>query len=171
MLSEQVITKRIETLSEEKINLNSIEAFRAYEGKLLFTSNHFDMTSEAIKGFCTSVGNNEWIHWDDDRCAETPHLGAIVMPSFMAPSLLSQLFFEKAEIDWNKLGGLFRGVDNYRLHAPVRADDKLYLKMNIEKIEEKRKGIAVHYGLEYFVAGRDEKPCQTGTFIIRYWEL
>ncbi len=74
-------------------------------------------------------------------------------------------------MDWDKLGGLFRGVDNYRLHAPVRAGDQLYFKMSIEKIEEKRKGIAVYYGLVYYVAVRDDRPCQTGTFIIRYWDL
>ena len=64
----------------EKIIIDGLDGFRQREGQHLFSSEPFEISKQRIQEFCRSIGNDEWIHWDEERLAKSP-LGGIIMPS------------------------------------------------------------------------------------------
>jgi acyl dehydratase len=148
-----------------KIIIDGVEGFRALEGKHLFTSEPYLISKQRIQEFCRSVGNDEWIHWDEERCQDS-HVGAIIMPAFMGPALASKVYFDNVE--FINLDGLFQGTDRVRLLRPVKAGDKLVQHWRIERVEGRDKGIAVFYDVSWQVAGHDQ-PAGVATYIVRYW--
>jgi acyl dehydratase len=148
-----------------KIIIDGVQGFRALEGKHLFTSEPFLISKERIQEFCRSVDNDEWIHWDEDRCRNS-QLGAIIMPAFMGPALASKVYFD--HVEFNNLNGLFQGTDRIRLLKPIKAGDELVQHWRIERVEDRDQGIAVFYDVIWQVAGHDQ-PAGVATYIVRYW--
>ena len=149
----------------EKIIIDGLDGFREREGQHLFSSEEFELSKQRIQEFCRSIGNDEWIHWDEERLAESP-LGSIIMPAFMGPALMSWAYF--SEVEFINVDGLFQGTDKIRLLKPVKAGDKLGQHWRIERVEERSKGIAVYYDVNWEVPG-SEGPAGVGIFIVRYW--
>ena len=148
-----------------KIIIDGADGFRERAGKHLFSSAPYVITKERIQEFCRSVGNDEWIHWDEERCRNSP-LGALIMPAFMGPALSSKMYFDNVE--FINLDGLFMGVDRIRLLQPVKAGDELIQIWHIDKVEDRDKGIAVFYDVEWQIVGQ-EGPAGVARYIIRYW--
>ena len=149
----------------EKIIIDDLDGLRQRDGQHLFSSEPFEISKERIQGFCNSIGNDEWIHWDEERLAKSP-LGTIIMPAFMAPALMSWAYFSKVE--FSNIDGLFQGTDKIRLLKPVKAGEKLVQHWRIDRVEERNKGIAVYYDVSWEVPGHDGLA-GVGTFIVRYW--
>lgn len=149
----------------EKIIIDGADGFRAREGQHLFTSEPYLISKERIQEFCRSVGNEEWIHWDEERCRDS-HVGGIIMPAFMGPALASKVYFDNVE--FINLDGLFQGTDKVRLLRPVKAGDELIQHWRIERVEDRDKGIAVYYDVQWQVAGQDQ-AAGVAVYIVRYW--
>ncbi|WNC73608.1 MaoC family dehydratase N-terminal domain-containing protein [Thalassotalea psychrophila] len=151
----------------EKIQLNGIGSLSAYEGKELFTSKPLHVTATMIQDFCRSVNQMDWFHFDEERCKASP-FGAVVAPGMYTMSLLHSVYFDHVEL--HNMKALFLGTDRFRILKPVKAGDSIVLKFNVDKIEQRKEGIAVHYDFTWTVAG-DEQPVTLGNFIVRYWPL
>jgi acyl dehydratase len=151
-------------LSQKRI-IDGLDGFRELAGKPLFTSEPFQVTKERIQEFCRSVGNDEWIHWDEDRCRQS-HLGGIIMPAFMGPALMSKAYFD--HVEFRNVDGLFQGVNRLRLLKPVRAGESVYQVWAVGEVHERDKGIAVIYHVEWFIEGQEE-PAIVAEYVLRYW--
>jgi acyl dehydratase len=149
----------------EKIIMDGLDGFRDRAGQHLFTSEPFEVSKERIQEFCRSVDNDEWIHWDEERCANSP-LGGIIMPAFMGPALMSKAYFD--HVEFVNVEGLFQGTNKLRLLQPVLAGESLYQEWRIDRVEQRSRGIAVFYDVQWFKTD-DDKPAIIAEYVLRYW--
>ena len=148
----------------DKTVINDIQWFRDNEDEVIATSPAIVISTEKIQDFCRAIDNEEWVHWDEERCKDA--FGGIIAPLFMAPALFPAMFFES--FDYGDIGVLFSGADRFRLISPILAGDLLSATTKIDRIEDKDKGIAVYYDVTFNVQ-RQDKPVAVGTFVLRYW--
>ena len=149
----------------DKLVISGLEDFQAREGELLFTSPPLTASKDMIQGFCRSVNQLDWFHFDEERAATSP-FGAIVAPGMFTLSLIHSVYFENVEL--RGLRALFLGSDRFRILRPVKAGDQLSLRFTVARVEVREEGFAVHYDFSWHVNG-EEQPVTLGNFIVRYW--
>lgn len=148
-----------------KVIIDGLNGFRGLAGKRVGVSAPVKVTQEKIEDFCRAVDNDEWIHWDVERCKKSP-FGTTIAPGMMTQAYFSKLWFEMVDI--RNIGTmLFLGTDRVRLLAPLKCGDEFTMSVDVEKVEEREKGIAVFYDVAWTVSGAD-KPVTVAKFIIRY---
>lgn len=152
-------------MSKTKLVIRGLEDFQAREGKTLFVSTPTKVSKEQIQQFCRSVNQMDWFHFDEERCKASP-FGAIVAPGMFTLSLIHSVYFENVELDG--LRALFLGSDRFRILRPVKAGDDLQLEFNVDRVEQRDEGFAVHYDFRWSATG-EEQPVTLGNFIVRYW--
>ena len=145
--------------------IDGLDGFRALVGETIGTSGLVEVTQQRIEQFCESVDNDEWIHWDVERCKASP-FGNTIAPSMFTLAYFSKLFFEMVEIE-NVPNMLFLGSDRVRLLAPLVCGEKF--NITVKRVEEKKNGINAFYESTWNVEGKDN-PIAIGIFIIRYMD-
>ena len=149
-----------------KHHIQSTEEFFALRDKLLFTSKPVSITLERIRDFCRGTLNEEWIHWDRERC-QNSHLGDIIAPGLFLPALYPGLFWQHMEIDLPRM--IVKGIEGIRVYRPVRVDTSVFVRATVARVENRTEGIEVHYHVEFFAVGEDALLAEV-TFINRYWD-
>ncbi len=147
--------------------IDGIDGLRRLAGQDLFVSAPVEVTKERIQDFCRSVDNDEWIHWDDERCRNSP-LGAIIAPAMYVPALFPKVFWEHVEI----VGipdMLLLGSDRLRLLRPVKAGDQVTVSARLDRVEDRHRGVAGFYDATFNLADGNDQPAAVATFIVRYW--
>ena len=140
--------------------------FRSLAGKLLFESAPVRITEQRIRDFCRSTLNEEWIHWDRERC-EASHLGGIIAPGLLLPALFPGLFWQHMRIDLPRM--IVKGIDGIRIFRPVYAGAEVFARATLAQLLERSAGIEVHYHAQFFEPGI-EAAIGEATFKNRYWE-
>ena len=151
----------------KKLIIDGLDGFRALAGKPIGTSAPVRVTQERIEKFCESVDNDEWIHWDIERCKASP-FGNTIAPSMFTLAYFSKVIFQLVEIV-NVPNMLFLGSDRVRLLAPLVCEDEFTLTVRVDRVEEKKNGIAVFYDVTWNVVGKED-PIAVALFIIRYMD-
>ncbi len=149
-----------------KIVVNNYDDFAKLEGRQIVESDPVEITVEGIQDFCRGTFNEEWIHWDRDRCKASP-LGDLIAPGLYLPALFPSMFWQVMEINIPRM--IVKGIDRIRIFTPVTVGSKIIGKANVEKVLDRDKGIEVHYAVrfEFADSGKLAAVC---TFINRYWE-
>ena len=151
----------------QKLVINTYDDFRSLEGKTILTSAPIAITKEGIQQFCLGTLNDEWIHWDEERCRQSP-LGDIIAPGLYLPALFPKMFWDAMEINIPRI--IVKGIDRIRIIKPVTVGTEIIGTAKIEKVIDKEPGIEVHYGITFLFAGTDEIAA-VATFLNRYWGL
>ena len=152
-------------MSQEKQVIDGIEGFRALVGKTIGPSQPVGVTQERIEAFCKAVDNDEWIHFDAERC-KSAGFGTTIAPGMMTQAFFSKLWFEMVDIR-NVPRMLFLGSDKVRLLAPLKCGQAFTMSVTVARVEDKDNGIAAYLDCTWNVVGQ-EKPVTVATFIIRY---
>lgn len=149
----------------EKVVIDGLAGFRAMVGKTLGPSEPIEVTQQRIESFCHAVDNDEWIHFDEERCRQAGY-GTTIAPGMMTQAYFSKLWFQLVDIR-NVPRMLFLGSDRVRLLAPLKKGQAFTMSATIARVEEKDNGIAVYLDCTWNVIGQ-EKPVTVATFVIRY---
>ena len=150
----------------DKIVINDYDDFHRLEGEEIIVSEPVDITAEGIQDFCRGTLNDEWIHWDRDRCRESP-LGDIIAPGLFLPALFPYMFWQRMEINIPRI--IVKGIDGIRIFKPVTVGSKIIGRATVAKVQDRSKGIEVHYAITFEFADSGEKAA-IATFINRYWD-
>ena len=67
--------------------------FEDLVGTTLFESDPVLISKQRIQDYCTSLGQMDWFHFDEVRCAES-EFGAIVAPGTLTFALIHATFFQ-----------------------------------------------------------------------------
>ena len=149
-----------------KIVINSYDDFRKLEGRQIVESEPVEITQQGIQDFCRGTFNTEWIHWDRERCKESP-LGDIIAPGLYLPALFPNMFWDAMEVNIPRI--IVKGIDGIRIFKPVVVGSRIIGRAVVDKVLDRDKGIEVHYAITFEFADTGEKAAQA-TFINRYWE-
>ena len=150
-----------------KTVINTYDDFRALEGKQIVESAPVEITKQGIQDFCRGTFNEEWIHWDEERCRESP-LGNIIAPGLYLPALFPNMFWDAMEVNIPRI--IVKGIDRIRILKPVTIGSRIIGRAVVDKVIDKTEGIEVHYAIEFEFAGSGETAA-VATFINRYWGL
>ena len=149
-----------------KIIVNDYDDFRKLEGKENVVSDPIEITIEGIQDFCRGTYNEEWIHWDRERCQDSP-LGDLIAPGLYLPALFPNMFWQVMEINIPRM--IVKGIDGIRIFKPVTVGSQIIGRATVDKVMDRDKGIEVHYAITFEFADSGEKAA-IATFINRYWE-
>ncbi len=150
----------------EKIIINDYDDFRRLEGQQIVNSAPVEITAEGIQDFCRGTFNDEWIHWDRERCQQSP-LGDLIAPGLYLPALFPYMFWQVMEINIPRM--IVKGIDRIRILKPVTIGSKIVGKATVDKVLDRDKGIEVHYAITFEFADTGETAA-IATFINRYWD-
>jgi len=149
----------------DKVIIDGLDGFRKLVGKTIGPSDPIEVTQQRIESFCHAVDNDEWFHFDEERCRQAGY-GTTIAPGMMTQAYFSKLWFQMVDIrDVSRM--LFLGSDRVRLLAPLKKGQAFTLSATVARVEEKDSGIAVLLDCTWNVVGQ-EKPVTVATFIIRY---
>lgn len=149
----------------DKVIIDGLDGFRKMVGKSIGPSDPIEVTQQRIESFCHAVDNDEWIHFDEERCRQAGY-GTTIAPGMMTQAYFSKLWFSLVDIQ-NVPRMLFLGSDRVRLLAPLKKGQAFNMSATIARVEEKDNGIAVFLDCTWNVVGQ-EKPVTVATFVIRY---
>ena len=149
----------------DKVIIDGLDGFRKMVGKSIGPSDPIEVTQQRIESFCHAVDNDEWIHFDEERCRQAGY-GTTIAPGMMTQAYFSKLWFGMVDIQ-NVPRMLFLGSDRVRLLAPLKKGQAFNMSATIARVEEKDNGIAVFLDCTWNVVGQ-EKPVTVATFVIRY---
>ena len=147
-------------------HIRCLNDFRPLVGKLLFESAPVRVTEQRIQDFCRGTLNEEWIHWDRERC-EASHLGAIIAPGLFLPALFPGLFWQHMRIDLPRM--IVKGIDGIRIFRPVPAGTEVFARATLAQLLERSAGIEVYYQVQFFEPDVEATIGEV-TFKNRYWE-
>lgn len=150
----------------KKIVINNYEDFHNLEGLQIVESDPVLITAENIQKFCEATFNEEWIHWDEERCKDSP-LGGIIAPGLYLPALFPNMFWDAMEVNIPRI--IVKGVEGIRVFKPVTVGSEIIGRAVVEKVMDRDSGIEVHYAITFVFADSGEKAA-VATFINRYWE-
>ncbi len=151
----------------DKIVIDDYEDFRRLEGKTILTSEPVRITAERIQQFCQGTFNEEWIHWDEDRCKASP-LGDIIAPGLYLPALFPSMFWDAMEVNIPRI--IVKGIDRIRILKPVTVGSEIVGTAIVEKVIDRDPGVEVRYAIEFRFADSGETAAVC-TFLNRYWGL
>ncbi len=153
--------------SNDKVVINGLDGFRRMVGQSIGPSRPIELTQERIESFCRAVDNDEWFHFDKERCI-AEGLGATIAPGMLTQAYFSKQWFEMVDIvDVSRM--LLLGSDKVRLLAPLKCGQSFTMTATIARVEEKENGIAVYLDVVWQATGQ-ERPIAVATFIIRYMD-
>ena len=148
------------------IKINNLDDFRALAGKEIFVAEPVCVSQELIQNFCRGTLNEEWIHWDRDRC-KASELGDIIAPGLLLPALYPSMFWRNMEVNLPRM--IVKGIDGIRIFRPVRVDTKVTARARVAQVLDRSSGIEVHYEVKFYEVGVEPLLAQV-TFINRYWD-
>jgi len=132
-----------------------------------------EIDQQRIDAFAKVTGDQQWIHIDPQKAAESSPYGTTVAHGYLTLSLLPLLtesnhpdFFEK-----NYPGMKFRvnyGLNRVRFPAPVRCGSKIRARTKIDAVEEVKDGVQISYLLTVDIEG-EGKPACVAEFLARVY--
>ena len=150
----------------EKIIINNYDDFRKLEGQEIVVSDPVEINIEGIQDFCRGTYNDEWIHWDRERCKES-QLGDLIAPGLYLPALFPNMFWQVMEINIPRM--IVKGIDGIRILKPVTVGSQIVGRATVDKVMNRDKGIEVHYAIKFEFADSGETAA-VARFLNRYWE-
>lgn len=132
----------------------SPEEVRAAVGEELGRSTEFQITQEMLDAFAHVTHDQQWIHVEPAKAAESP-LGGTIAHGFLTLSLSPMFLNEIYEMPYVGMG-INYGVDKVRFLAPVRVNAKVSMKAVLLEAEPSRNGgLKMRIGATYFVEGQE----------------
>lgn len=150
----------------QKIIVNNYDDFRKLEGQEIVVSEPVEITIQGIQDFCRGTYNEEWIHWDRERCKDSP-LGDLIAPGLYLPALFPNMFWQVMEINIPRM--IVKGIDGIRILKPVTVGSQIVGRATVDKVMDRDKGIEVHYAITFEFADSGDTAA-VARFINRYWE-
>lgn len=110
-----------------------------YVGKEIGVSSWFTVTQEQIDQFALATHDQQFIHVDPIKAAETP-FGGTIAHGFLSLSLLSAISYEAGLALEKMTMGLNYGFEKVRFLQPVKVGSRVRGKMSLTEFTEKRPG-------------------------------
>lgn len=110
-----------------------------YVGKEVGVSSWFTITQAQIDKFADATHDQQFIHVEPIKAAETP-FGGTIAHGFLSLSLLSAISYEAGLQLENMTMGLNYGFEKVRFLQLVKVNSKVRGKMSLTEFTEKRPG-------------------------------
>jgi acyl dehydratase len=148
------------------LTITGIDDLKARVGQELGVSEWHDVTQEAIDDFARATGDDQWIHVDVERAAQTAWGGTIAHGLYtlsLGPKFSYELFsFEGFGF------GLNYGYNRVRFPAPLPVGSRLRMRAVLSAVEEVTGGVQLTI-TETFEREGSEKPVCVADWVARFY--
>lgn len=110
--------------------------FTALVGKEIGTSRWFEMDQQRIDEFARNTEDNQFIHVDPERAAQTP-FGGTVAHGFLTLSMLAAMAFDGQPQIEGQVMAVNYGFDRVRMITPVRSGSRIRAVFVLKEITER----------------------------------
>lgn len=135
------------------------------EGDDLGNSDWITVDQGKIDSFAQATGDLQWIHVDPERCARESPFGMTIAHGLLSTSLMPCVFYDLIALDPTTQTLLNYGTDSIRFLEPVRVNDRIRYKVNLQSKQQKPSGTLFKFACEVEIDGR-EKPAMVGVFLM-----
>ena len=120
-------------------------------------SDWLEITQERIDRFAEATGDDQWIHVDPERAAQTPFGGTI------AHGLYTLSLGPRFGYDMFKLEGVTFGInygyDRVRFPAPLPVDSRVRMRATLESVDDVPGGIQMKVSQTFEREGGEKPVC------------
>jgi acyl dehydratase len=125
----------------------------------------YQITQEKVNAFAEVTEDFQWIHVDQERCAQESPFKTTIAHGFLTAALMPKMFAALVSIDPSKHTMLNYGIDSLRYLEPVRVFDEIKFTFVLSSIETKTLGKLYRFTTQVDIKGR-EKPALVGEFLM-----
>ena len=137
--------------------LNGIEEIKAKVGEDLGTSDWIQIDQDAVNAFAEVTGDDQWIHVDPERAAETP-LGGTIVHGFFTLSLIPRFAYDTYTVEGVSFAMNY-GSDKVRFLSPVPTGSRLRMNSVLSSVEEKGGGVLMKVTCTIEIEGSEKPAC------------
>jgi acyl dehydratase len=137
--------------------INGLDELKSKVGRELGVSDWHEVTQEELDAFAQITGDDQWIHVDPERAAETPFGGTIAHGLFTL-SLGPKFSYALYAIEGVTFG-LNYGYNKVRFPAPLPVGSKVRMRATVTGVEDVAGGVQLTVTQTFEREGGDKPVC------------
>jgi acyl dehydratase len=149
------------------LTINGADELKGRLGEELGVGSWVKVDQKLIDEFAEVTGDDQWIHIDPERAAQTP-FGSTIGHGLLTLSLGPRMVYEIFEVTGFSYG-LNYGYGKVRFPAPVPVGTKVRMRATLSSVEELPGGVAYTI-TELFEAEGQNKPVCVAEQLVRVFD-
>lgn len=146
------------------LTINGLDDIRGRVGQELGVSGWVQITQDDVNKFAEVTGDDQWIHVDPERAAQTP-LGGTIVHGYFTLSLLPKFAYETYTIEGVSFAMNY-GSDKVRFLSPVPTGSRLRCRSELSSVEDRNGGLLMKVTSTIEIEGSDKPACVAETLTI-----
>ena len=167
---ENLVNESLETIFEpEKAKkiFQNFEEIKNSVGEIIGESPWLKLTQEIIDGFAKATFDEQWIHVNPEKAAQSP-FGSTIAHGLLTLSLSPKFMSEIYEVKNSKMG-INYGSDKVRFLQPVKVNSKIKMVAKLlEATEAPNNGLKMKIEGTYFVENNPRPVCVSELLSVIY---
>ncbi|UIR57138.1 MaoC family dehydratase [Sphingobacterium sp. SRCM116780] len=148
------------------IIINSYEAYKAFEGKLLGVSDWHKIDQKQINSFADATLDHQWIHVDEEKAVSEGPFKSTIAHGYLTLSLIPYLWKQIADVQNVKME-INYGIENLKFGQAVLVNSEVQLQAKVKSVTNLRGVIKVIIEATLFIKDA-AKPAYVGDVIFLY---
>jgi acyl dehydratase len=153
LLGAQATKERIHNM----LTLNGLDEVKAHVGQELGVSDWHDVTQEKIDSFAEVTGDDQWIHVDRERAAQSP-FGGTIAHGYYTLSLAPRFSYDMFKFEGFAFGVNY-GLNRVRFPAPLPVGSRVRMRATLKEVEEIPGGAQIATELTFEREGAEKPVC------------
>jgi len=134
----------------------TLSNIKQYVGQELGISSWLTVDQSRIDQFAECSGDRQWIHVDVERAKRESPYRAPIAHGYLTLALVAPLQMEIGAIPTDAGAAFNYGLDRVRFLAPVKAGDRVRLRVTLIEVESKGGGVVMKTANTLEIEGSDK---------------
>ena len=139
------------------LTLNGLDEVKAYVGKELGVSDWLLVTQAKIDAFAEVTGDDQWIHIDPERAAQSP-FGGMIAHGYFTLSLAPRFSYDMFKFEGFAFG-INYGLNRVRFPSPLPVGQKVRMRAVLKTVEDIAGGAQITTELTFEREGGEKPVC------------
>jgi len=139
------------------LTLTGLDEVSAYVGKELGVSDWLEVTQEKIDRFADVTGDDQWIHVDPERAAQSP-FGHTIAHGYYTLSLAPRFSYDMFKFEGFAFG-INYGLNRVRFPAPMPVGGRVRMRATLKDVQEIPGGAQITTELTFEREGGEKPVC------------
>lgn len=139
------------------LTLNGLDEVKAYVGKELGVSEWLLVTQAKIDAFAELTGDDQWIHIDPRRAAQSP-FGGTIAHGYFTLSLAPRFSYDMFKFEGFAFG-INYGLNRVRFPAPLPVGQRVRMRAVLKAVEDIAGGAQITTELTFEREGGEKPVC------------
>jgi acyl dehydratase len=139
------------------LTLNGLDEVKTYVGKELGVSDWLLVTQAKIDAFAAVTGDDQWIHIDPERAAQSP-FGSTIAHGYFTLSLAPRFSYDMFKFEGFAFG-INYGLNRVRFPSPLPVGQQVRMRAVLKSVEDMAGGAQITTELTFELEGAEKPVC------------